>query len=70
MGGLILVKGGHMATQKDFSEGYGGKKGSKKNQSNLTKIGCIATQTLRQFTHMVPNFKHEEMNAVLTAGSC
>lgn len=42
MGGLILVKGGHMATQKDFSEGYGGKKGSKKKpeQSDKNRMHC------------------------------
>lgn len=41
-----------------------------KNQSHLTKIGRLVTQTLRQLTHMVPYFKHEEVDAVLTAGSC
>lgn len=40
-----------------------------KNQSHLTKIGCLVTQTLRQLTHMAPYFKHEEIDAVLAARS-
>lgn len=41
-----------------------------KNQSHLTEIGRLVTQTLRQLTHTVPCFKHEEIDAVFTAGSC
>lgn len=44
--------------------------GSSKNQNNLTKIGCLVTQTLRQLTHMVPYFKHEEIDAVFIAWCC
>ncbi|KAB0373792.1 hypothetical protein FD755_014048 [Muntiacus reevesi] len=66
--GLIFQRG-HIATQKDFSGHCGGKIGSK-NQNNLTKIECLVTQTLRQLTHMVPYFKHEETDTVLTAWCC
>ncbi|KAB0362514.1 hypothetical protein FD754_006670, partial [Muntiacus muntjak] len=66
--GLIFQRG-HIATQKDFSGHCGGKIGSK-NQNNLTKIECLVTQTLRQLTHMVPYFKHEETDTILTAWCC
>lgn len=46
------------------------KKKRSKNQNNLTKIECLVTQTLRQLTHMVPYFKHEEIDTVLTAWCC
>lgn len=62
LGDTLLLRG-FLRTQCGVGTGS-------KNQNHLTKIGCLVTQTLRQLTHMVPYFKHEEIDAVLTAGSC
>lgn len=61
--GDTLLRRGFLRTQCGVGTGS-------KNQSHLTKIRCLVTQTLRQLTHMVPYFKHEEIDAVLTVGSC
>jgi hypothetical protein len=57
-GWLDLLKGAHR-----HSEGLLRtlkREESSKNQDNMTKIGCLVTQTLRQLTHMVLYFKHKE----------
>lgn len=38
-----------------------------KKQGNVTKIGCLVAQTLRQLTHMVLYFKHEENRLCLNS---
>lgn len=59
---VFFLKGTYCHSEGLLRAPWGGN--STKNQSNLTKIGCLVTQTLRQLTHMVLYFKREEIDCL------